>query len=50
MVVTGADRCERRKKVQSGNREWATVINYISNDDYSLSLFLFLKGAIYIIN
>lgn len=47
-VVTGATRQGRRKKVQPGNREWATAINCVSGDGYSLPPFLIVKGAVHI--
>ena len=32
MVVTGADRGGKRKKIQPGNREWATAIQGVCAD------------------
>ena len=46
IVITGAERRGRRKKVQPGNREWATAINCISGDGYSLPPFLLVKGLV----
>ena len=44
MVVTRADRLGRSKKLQPGNREWATAIECISSDGFVLPPFLILQG------
>jgi len=47
-VVTGSERRGRRKKVQPGNREWATAINCISGGGYSVPPFLLVKGQVHL--
>lgn len=44
IIVTCADRRGRGKQLQPGNREWATVIEYISSDGFVLPPFLILQG------
>ena len=50
MVVTGSERHGQRKKVQPGNQEWATAINYISGGRYSLPPFLLVKRSVHFSN
>jgi hypothetical protein len=45
MVVTRADRQGRRKKVQPGNREWATAIECVASDGFVLPPFLIVQGV-----
>jgi hypothetical protein len=44
MVVTGADRRERPKSVQPGNREWATVIQAINAEGWAIQPFIVVAG------
>ena len=44
MVVTRADRTEKPKAVQPGNREWATAICCIAADGYVVPPFLCVQG------
>lgn len=44
MVVTGSERKGRRKKVQPGNREWATAINCANGEGWDLPPFLVVSG------
>ncbi len=44
MVVTRADRRGRGKKLQPGNREWATAIECVSSDGFVLPPFLIVQG------
>jgi hypothetical protein len=43
-VVTAAERRQNPKRVQPGNREWATVIESISAAGWALPPFIILKG------
>jgi hypothetical protein len=45
MVVTRADRQGKSKKVQPGNREWATAIECASSDGFVLPPFLVVRGV-----
>ncbi|KAJ3453980.1 hypothetical protein MRS44_018612 [Fusarium solani] len=44
MVVTGADRRERPKSVQPGNREWATVIQAINAEGWAIQPLIVVAG------
>lgn len=44
MVVTRADRRGRGKQLQPGNREWATAIECVSSDSFTLLPFLIVQG------
>src|SRR6186713_592626 len=44
MIVTRAKRKGRGKKVQPGNREWATVIHCVNGEGWSLPPYILLKG------
>ena len=44
MVVTGANREGRRKILQPGNQEWATVIKCISSNSFIIPLYLILQS------
>ena len=44
MIVARADRKGRSKKVQPGNREWATVIHCVNGEGWSLPPYILLKG------
>jgi hypothetical protein len=50
MVVTRADRKGRRKKVQSGNKEWATAIACINSEGCEIPPFLIVKGTYHLAN
>lgn len=50
MVITQAEWKGRRKKVQSGNREWATAIACINAEGYDIPPFLVVKGAYHLAN
>jgi hypothetical protein len=45
LVVTRAERQAKAKKVQPGNREWATVIQAVSADGWVLQPFVIVQGA-----
>ena len=45
MVVTRANRQGRSKSIQPGNREWATVIECVNSERWSLPPFLVVQGA-----
>ncbi|KAJ3453749.1 hypothetical protein MRS44_018381 [Fusarium solani] len=44
MVVTSADRRERPKSVQPGNREWATVIQAINAEGWAIQPLIVVAG------
>jgi hypothetical protein len=48
LVVTHAERQARAKKVQPGNREWATVIQGVSADGWCMPPFILLQGAFHL--
>src|SRR5436305_10259834 len=50
MVVTRADRKGRRKKVQPGNKEWATAIACINSEGCEIPPFLIVKGTYHLAN
>jgi len=50
MVITGADRSGRRKKVQPGNREWVTVIQGVCTDGWCVPPFIVVKGVYHLAN
>ncbi|ELQ32804.1 hypothetical protein OOU_Y34scaffold01032g2 [Pyricularia oryzae Y34] len=50
MVVTGSERRGRSKKIQPGNREWATAICCISGDGYDVPPYLIVKGVHHLAN
>ena len=50
MIVTRAERPGRSKKIQPGNREWATVIHCINSEGWSLPPFILLKGVYHLSN
>jgi hypothetical protein len=39
IVMTQSDRKGKRKRIQPGNREWATAIPCINADGYDISIF-----------
>jgi hypothetical protein len=45
LVVTRAERETKAKKVQPGNREWATVIQAVGADGWALPPFVIVQGA-----
>ncbi|KAK6823615.1 hypothetical protein PG987_013872 [Apiospora arundinis] len=50
MVVTGADRDGKRKKVQPGNREWTTAIQGVCADGWCVPPSIAVKGKIHLAN
>ncbi|ELQ43967.1 hypothetical protein OOU_Y34scaffold00116g6 [Pyricularia oryzae Y34] len=50
MVVTGSERRGKSKKIQPGNREWATAICCISGDGYDVPPYLIVKGVHHLAN
>jgi hypothetical protein len=44
MVVTAAERCERAKSAQPGNREWVTVIQGINSQGWAIPPFIIVAG------
>jgi hypothetical protein len=50
IVVTQADRKGRRKRVQPGNKEWATAIACINTESCDISPFLLVKGTYHLAN
>jgi hypothetical protein len=49
MVVTTSDRQGRAKMKQSGNQEWATVIQGINLYDWAMLLFIIISGKNYLV-
>jgi hypothetical protein len=50
MVVTRSDRKGKWKRVQPGNREWATAITCINAEGYDIPPFLVVQGAVHLAN
>ena len=50
MVVTQADRKGKRKRIQPGNREWATAIACVNAEGYNIPPFLLVKGTVNLTN
>jgi hypothetical protein len=50
IVVTRADRKGRHKKVQLGNKEWATAIACINSEGCKILLFLIVQGIYHLAN
>ena len=50
MVVTGADRSGKRKKILPGNREWVTVIQGVCSDGWCVPPFIVVKGVYHLAN
>jgi len=50
MVVTRADRKGKCKKIQPGNREWATAIIGVSAEGQSIPPFLVVQGSYHLAN
>jgi hypothetical protein len=50
MVVTRADRRGKAKRVQPGNREWATAIICINGEGWSVPPFLVVQGRNHLAN
>ncbi|ELQ41143.1 hypothetical protein OOU_Y34scaffold00300g4 [Pyricularia oryzae Y34] len=50
MVVTGSERRGKSKKIQPGNREWATAICCISSDGYDVPPYIIVKGVYHLAN
>ena len=50
MVVTRSDRQGRSKKVQPGNREWATAISCVSADGFDVPPYLLVQGQYHLAN
>jgi len=50
MVVTWADRKGKSKKIQPGNREWATSIVAVSAEGQSTPPFLVVQGSYHLAN
>ncbi|KAF5519700.1 hypothetical protein CGCA056_v007662 [Colletotrichum aenigma] len=48
MVVTRSDRIGKPKKVQPGNREWATAICCVAGDGYAMPPFLVVQGRFHL--
>jgi hypothetical protein len=48
MVVTQADHKGKRKRIQPGNREWATAIACVNAEGHSIPPFLLVKGAVHL--
>ena len=44
MILERAERKGRSKKIQPGNREWATVIHCVNGEGWSLPPYILLKG------
>jgi hypothetical protein len=49
-VVTAAERRQNPKRVQPGNREWATVIECVNTAGWALPPFIILKGRVHLKN
>ena len=50
MVVTGTERKGKRKNIQPGDREWATVIHCVNGEGWSLPPYILLKGQYHLSN
>ena len=50
MVVTQADCKGKRKRIQPGNREWATAIACVNAVGHSIPPFLLVKGTVHLAN
>jgi hypothetical protein len=50
MVVTQADRKGKRKRIQPGNREWATAIACVNAEGHNIPPFLLVKGTVNLTN
>jgi hypothetical protein len=50
MVVTQSDQKGKRKRIQSGNREWATAIACINAEGYDIPPFLVVQGTVHLAN
>ena len=50
IVVTQADRKGRHKRVQPGNKEWATAIACINTEGHDILPFLLVKGTYHLAN
>ena len=50
MVVTRSDRKGRGKKVQPGNREWATAITCVNGEGRDIPPFLVVQGSYHLAN
>jgi len=50
MVVTRSDRKGKRKKVQPGNREWATAITCVNGEGRDIPPFLVVQGSYHLAN
>jgi hypothetical protein len=48
MVVTQADRRGKRKRIQPGNREWATAIACVNAEGHSIPPYLLVKGTVHL--
>jgi hypothetical protein len=44
MVVTSSNRREKPKLAQPGNQEWATVIQGVNSQGWTVPLFIVVKG------
>ncbi|ELQ32740.1 hypothetical protein OOU_Y34scaffold01055g1 [Pyricularia oryzae Y34] len=50
MVVIGSEKRGKSKKVQPGNRKWATAICCISGDGYDVPPYIIVKNAHHLAN
>ena len=50
MVIIKADRKGKRKRIQPGNREWATAITCINIEAHNILSFLVVKGTVHLAN
>jgi hypothetical protein len=50
MVVTRAERRRNPRKIQPGNREWATVIQWINAQGWCIPPFIVVKAAHHLAN
>jgi hypothetical protein len=50
IVVTQSDQKGKRKRIQSGNREWATAIACINAEGRDIPSFLLVKGIVHLNN
>jgi hypothetical protein len=48
MIVTGTERKRQAKKIQPGNREWATLVACASSTGYTIPAFLILAAKIHL--
>ena len=46
-VITGAERSQKPKSIQPGNREWVTVIDCIASSGWALPPVIIFEGKLH---